>query len=274
MANQRNYQERVRSLINQRPYRPSARDQANLLTAERYALFGIHPNDNVELWIYNAQGEVVNSIRLSADSPKLKVLTVVTSRGNSEYISLNLDEIARELDLSPGRYSFVANFFRDEVGSLLGDKLVIEEISPSRTEVRLRPATRSSSLRHEIHQFVVPSVPRLKAQALMDQVFARDLESGRQTELTNRSIKNALDRLIQNTSNRLNTSGATPKLYEFLDELRTRVYNRSLELLREDRLNFQVNEEEFLSYVETALDEVLELMIKQKLLDPRMEIVT
>ncbi len=53
-------------------------------------------------------------------------------------LSIDLYKHLSDLDLTAGNFKFVINFFRDLIGSYKHQYLVIDEISPDRTELRLR----------------------------------------------------------------------------------------------------------------------------------------
>jgi hypothetical protein len=109
--------------------------------------------------------------------------------------------------LPPGRYSVSLNFFRDEVGQEFvddtageserrkGARLYIAEVSPSRTELRLRAATPSPELLADIRNFVTPSVPMPDAQALIDQTFGTALGYQQGESITVQSIEARADDL-------------------------------------------------------------------------------
>ena len=273
MANQANYAERIPSLASQRPFRPSTRDHLNSTDGDRFVFFATHPRDNIEFWIYNTNGVIVGNVRMSVTDDRIAPYTIADGPRAGEYLSIDLDKIIQELGIPSGRYSFVANIFRDEIGSLTGEKLVVETISPTRTELRLRPSIDSVGLGRDIYEFTTPSVPRVKAQALLDQIFGKEVESDGQTRVNAEVVRATLNGLIPGTELRLSISNATESLNFLLERIKERTYNEALRLLREDSTNYQVQEEEFVKYIELALDSVLSRMEDVGEIDPRLELI-
>ena len=273
MANQANYVEQITTLINNRPFRPSSEHHIRLNSGDKNVFFGTHPEDNIELWVYTARGRVAGYQILPITDPNINLYTIADGPRAGEYISLRLDNIFQNMGLPSGRYSIVANIFRNEIGSMFGDRMVIDKISPTRTEVRLRPEDRTEKILEQIYEFTTPSVPRVKAQALLDQVFGKELESGGQARVNTVVIRNELDNMAQGTDQRLVVSGAVDALSPILEKIKQKTYTKALELLREDIYNYQVQEEEFLEYIRKALSEVLSTMEELNEIDPRLELV-
>lgn len=273
MANQLNYQEPVTSLINVRPYRPTTRDHTSSIAGETSYIFGSHPRDNIELWVYNSIGQVVTTTRISPTDARINLTTVQSNQGSNEFLNVNLEQVLTDLNLLPGRYSVVMNFFRDEVGSLNSKTLTIEEISLSRTEIRMSLKNASSANIAELYEFTTPSVPRLKAQALLDQLFSREVDSDKQTELRPDIIRSVIEQKMNGTQLRLDNSGATNNLDILIETVKDRIYIKALELIGEDTFNFQIQEVEFLNYIEQAIDFTLFNLDQLGSIDPRIELI-
>lgn len=273
MANQANYPIRIRSLENRRPHRLTSSDFNELVKNNRYTFFAGHPNDNVEVWVYNSAGNIVGTSVLDVNSEYIYLYTIADGEEAGEYLGLDMESIIRNMGLPPGRYSMVANILRDEVGSFDGDRLKIEEISSSRREVRLAPTDEESNVGDEIREFVTPAVPRAKAQALLDQVFNQEIYSDGLARVSAQNIRSKLEQQIPGTNVRMDVSGATTSFENILETVKERTYTRALQLLASDSQNFRVTRQEFMIYVREALKHVLEEMNDVGEIDPRLELI-
>ena len=94
--------------------------------------FGASPKDVIELFLFNAKGDLLESIY---DSPYQ-----LTSgyKDDKNIVSLNLDiqHDVRNLGYVTGKYNVNYNFYRNILGSYL-NTAVIRDISNSRTEIRI-----------------------------------------------------------------------------------------------------------------------------------------
>jgi len=70
--------------------------------------------------------------------------------------------------IPPGTYNVILNLFSDEIGTYTNPKMIVEEVSPSRTELRLGfNTTFTNTEQQELFEFVQPSVPRVLAAGLV-----------------------------------------------------------------------------------------------------------
>src|SRR5690348_11801545 len=117
MPNQLNYPEPITSTINQRPSRFSDRDVALMKNSTKQILFGTSDNDLVEIWIYNSDGTIAYHANIGPTDTALTATTIVDQTGAHELLNLDFTQIQNDIDIEPGRYVLVGNFFRNEVGS-------------------------------------------------------------------------------------------------------------------------------------------------------------
>lgn len=89
---------------------------------------GVYPNDTVLLDIYNFTNDYLETVYRA---------TNITREGYQ--ISINVEQELANLQYYSGKYNITARFLRNHLGSGDGDKLVIQEISSDRLEVRVTP---------------------------------------------------------------------------------------------------------------------------------------
>jgi len=109
--------------------------------AESYILetYGTINTDTVELSVYDMDDNLL-SWNVLREPPQIYNKNIVLSPGKS----------LRDLEFRRGQYRISYNLFRNMLGSSEGSKLYIEEISPSRKEVRVRPVKTASPERNII----------------------------------------------------------------------------------------------------------------------------
>jgi hypothetical protein len=180
MPNQKNYVELIPSKPQSIAMSRIAESEVDtdILQARIPAGFGFDYTDNIELHFYDSQNVLVNSTIIPI------AMGIVTARSISlpdgsveEKVLVDMARAQTELGLflSPGTYTVTINLFSDEIGSYGNKKLTIEEISQSRTEIRLGfnvqyTDTESS----ELFEFVEPSLPRVVAAGTIGSIVGHD----------------------------------------------------------------------------------------------------
>jgi hypothetical protein len=180
MPNQKNYVELIPSKPQSIAMSRIAESEVDtdILQARIPAGFGFDYTDNIELHFYDSQNVLVNSTIIPI------AMGIVTARSISlpdgsveEKVLVDMARAQTELGLflSPGTYTVTINLFSDEIGSYGNKKLTIEEISRSRTEIRLGfnvqyTDTESS----ELFEFVEPSLPRVVAAGTIGSIVGHD----------------------------------------------------------------------------------------------------
>lgn len=286
MPNQLNFGNPFVDFTAERMYRISVKDQRLLLEGEKTILFGTSDFNNVEIWFYFPNGGLAGSIRLPVTDSDIELMTTVDNTGAYEYVSFNLESIAERTPLNPGRYVAIMYFFRDEVSSKTSDnKLLIKEISPSRTEVRLSPETRTQEIADQIKEFVIPSVPRLFAKGLIDQMFNKSLDAqegefispefnlNSGSLLTQLELENGIPPQGNSISERIERAEAVSSYENLMTELIDRTYFYSILSLSNDYTNWSIQETEIKKYISDALLKALTELEENWLVDPRFNLL-
>lgn len=174
MSNQTNY---VEIVPNQPTAFPVSRiaespNDNDIIIGRQPGEFGFDADDNVEMHFYDATNRLVGSVVIPVTSGIISSRTIITQDSQKEEkIVIDMTRVQKELGLlvPPGTYSVTLNFFSNEIGSFVDRKLVIEEVSPSRTELRLGFNGQFGEIeQNELFEFVQQSVPRVVAEGLME----------------------------------------------------------------------------------------------------------
>lgn len=277
MPNPLNFGSDIVTLTAERMFRPSPADESITARGEKTNLFGTSMDDNVELWFYYPDGSYAANLRLSPQNDALSLSTVLDSTGAYEILNLDMTKVILASRLPPGRYSMSAYFYRDEVGSLNGERMLINAISNSRTEVRLTPAQPSATLLTDVYDFVVPYVPKLYAKALLDEIFAKSLNFAPDwTESLNAlEIGNALNTQgAPNTTTKIARAHGVDSYTTLIDVIRDRTYAVAVQNLADfAKLDGNIHYSELETIVRDALETVLNDMVSKKEIDPRFQLV-
>lgn len=268
MANQLNYPNGLSSTEFQRPSRILQSDIDLIQSGSQEILFGTRLRDNVEVWAYNPDGSFAAHTVIRPDDSELTLATVIDTGGANEILNIDVKTVALNMGLSPGRYAMVFNFFRDEVGSEDSYKLYISDISSDRTEVKLQLLKDIPSSIKDIYEFVVPSVPKLYAQALIDQVFGKSLDALPQEKIT----PDKLLTVLSDVRNRVIYSDSQHSYDTLVNKLVDRAHTLILEEMAGDIDNFNIQYPELIRYIEDSLDVVITDMIQKGEIDPRFNI--
>lgn len=135
------------------------------------AEFGFDVDDNIEMHFYDATNRLVGSVLIPVSTNIISARTIVLPDGSKdEKIIIDMTRVQKELGLiiPPGTYTTTINLFSDEIGTYTDKKLTIEEVSPSRTELRLGFNTAFTEVEQaEVFEFTEPGVPRVLAAGLV-----------------------------------------------------------------------------------------------------------
>lgn len=276
MPNELNFGSPIVSMNAERKTRITPEEDGLVTIGVKSILFGTHPKDNIELWFYYPDGSYYSNLRLSPEDIGISLSTIVDSNGAQEVLNLDLDVISTQANLVPGRYSVAIYLLRDEVGSLNGERLIITDISTSRTEVKIAPPVPSATLFKEVYEFVVPSVPRMYAKALLDEIFAKSLDfKADWTESLNAlDITRIVNTKIGGTTDRIVRSRAESSYMALLREIKNRTYTLALELLVErTKDDWNVQRAELRVIIVDAMRAVIAQMKDAKEIDPRFRLV-
>lgn len=150
----------------------------DILQARVPAGFGFDYTDNIELHFYDSQNNLVNTTIIPVASGMVSVRSIsLPDGGIEEKVIIDMARVQTELGLflMPGTYTVTINLFSDEIGSYGNKKLTIEEISPSRTELRLGFNVRYTDTESsELFEFIEPSLPRVVAVGTIGSIVGHN----------------------------------------------------------------------------------------------------
>jgi hypothetical protein len=133
--------------------------------------FGFGSDDNIEMHFYDTANRLVGSVVIPVSTGIISSRTILLPDGTTdEKVVIDMTRVQKELGLlvPPGTYTVTLNLFANEIGSYTNPKMIIEEVSPSRTELRLGfTTTFTQTEQSELFEFVQPSVPRVIAAGLV-----------------------------------------------------------------------------------------------------------
>ncbi|KKM90140.1 hypothetical protein LCGC14_1241620 [marine sediment metagenome] len=313
MPNQKNFPDEIQETPNLRPRRVSQEDRILLQDrkdgrrVEKEVVFGQTNRDVVEIFVFDELNNIVGHVNLRPNDKALRLIAFTPNQqvgiGQDQtpdvlQIDLvnvllglgSLDESGKPEGLPPGRYSIAVNLFRDEVGQEAGGvdrRLFISDISPSRKELRLRPAFSNDKVVHEINEFVEPSVPRFVAQAIVDQAFGISLDlslspAGISVESIDfTKFEEEIARLDQEanrenestTANRIRRSGLGSNLFAIFGISVPQIRNRILDALAKDVKDLQIQDVELQKFIRDGIGRTLINIINSGQVDPRLQIL-
>jgi len=273
MANQLNFPDPLPTSVPARPQRIAVEDLSLSVPKNKQVIFGADARENIEIWLYNPDGSFAGHLRLGVNDPALGHITVVDNSGTNEIVGLEMTAICTKIGLEPGRYTMVANFFRDEVGSETGHKLYISDISDDRTELRLKPVFVNDEILRDLYEFTAPSVPKLFAQGLLDQLLRASSDFTNTDSLAYDVVATELNKLRERTVSRLEYSGTYDIYKSTLDNILRRTRTVVLELMDSDRSNRYIQQNDLDSYIYTALQTVITEASARGEIDPRFTFV-
>jgi hypothetical protein len=273
MANQLNFPSELQNVSTQRPPRVDVRDLRLIENQQKQILFGTSTRDKVELWLYNPDNTFAGHTVLSPSDPIVTLTTYVDQSGPSEVLNLDLTALSLRMGINPGRYVLVSNFFRDEIGSEAGYKLYVSDISNDRTEIQLYPVNPTQESYDDIFDFITPSVPKLFAQGLVDQLFGVNLDAVDTEKIRQSDIDSFINQGDSTTIARLQYSGLYNSFVNSINIMLPRVYKRTLDLMAGDVVNYQVQKIELIKYLMTAFDAELARMVSSNEFNPYLELI-
>lgn len=272
MPNQLNYPEKIRNSDFQRPSRLKDIDLSLIESGSSQILYGTRTKDNVEVWAYHPDGTYAGHALLRPIDPELSLSTVIDTSGATELLNIDLRSVSLKMNLSPGRYAVVMNFFRDEVGAEDGYKMVISDISKDRTEIKLTPINVTEEVIRDIYEFIVPSVPRRYAQALIDQTFGESLDALPNEQITPAAAMSFLNSMQSNTEARVRYTDAYNSFALMVERVRERTRDAIIDSLVADAFNYAVQKEDLMRYVRNSLEYVIYNMKLAGEIDPRFNV--
>lgn len=146
-------------------------NDTDIILGREPGLFGFGNGDNIEMHFYDSVNRLVGSVIVPVSTNIISGKTILLPDGSTdEKIIVDMTRVQKELGLliPPGTYTVSMNLFSNEIGSYTNPKMVIEEVSPSRTELRLGfTTTFTQTEQSELFEFVQPSVPRVIAAGLV-----------------------------------------------------------------------------------------------------------
>lgn len=273
MPNQLNFPDQLpEKFILERPSRLASVDTKQFQTGINQVVFGITERDVVEIWVYFPDGRIAGHTTLSVYDPAIRLSTAIDNTGSYEFLNIDFGEIVRRLELEQGRYGLVANIFRNEVGSELEQKLIIETISEDRTELRLIAPRPTDTILRDIYEFVVPSVPKNIAQGLVDQIFGESLDARPEEQLDSTKILYDIDIFMNGTSARINYADAQQAYQTMIDSVLNNTYEVTLNNMFNDKQNLNIQEADLEKYISAAVQEVIRSMKDRGEIDNRFEV--
>lgn len=176
----------------------------DILETRLPAEFGFDIDDNVELHFYDSGNSLINSTIVPINTGILSIRSLILpEHQREEKLVIDMTRLQTELGLflPPGTYTLVINLFSNEIGSYDNRKLVVEEVSDSRTEIRLGFDVPFSDIEEQdLFEFTEPSIPRNLAGGVFggvigvarDDVISHAIDEQAQTEQFVTEVNTAL----------------------------------------------------------------------------------
>jgi hypothetical protein len=273
MPNQANFPDPLNGTLFQRPDRIAKKDIVLLNPDYQQILFGTTANDVVELYIYNPDGSFAGTYIIPVNDTALTLTTLVDNTGTYELLNVDMHEMANRIGVGPGRYAMVLNFFRNEVGSASTYKLYISQISDDRTELQLTPAQVTVQTLKDMYEWVTPSVPRIAANAILDQIFGGSINSGSLVDtVTPDKVQAVLETDIPGSTARITYAGAQSAYNALVNTVVSQSLQMALNLLAADSGNFYIQQGDLNGYIVGAIQQTISLLTQQNLIDPRFDV--
>lgn len=273
MPNQLNYRTILGTSVPLRPQRITAEDAQNIIVGQQQILFGTTSKDVLEMWVYNPDDTFAGHINVFPSDPALSLKTVLDESGTYQMLNVDLIELFDRLTLPAGRYAVVTNFFRNEVGSEEGTKLFVSEVAEDRTLVKFKLVDVNESTLKELYEFVTPSVPRLYAQGLIDQIFDKAVNVPPDKKIQSSVILSKMVQMVPSILQRLNVSNTVPQLNALINQILEMTYVKSVDKLIADNTNYYIQQDELMNYIITSVDESIQELQNSGAIDPRFTLV-
>lgn len=248
-------------------------NDTDIILGRQPGQFGFDADDNIEMHFYDSSNRLVGSVIIPVSTGIISARTILLPDGTKdEKVIIDMTRVQKELGLliPPGTYTTTINLFSNEIGSYTNPNMVIEEVSPSRTELRLGfNTTFSDTERRELFEFVQPSVPRVVAAGLVggtlgvgDNEIAGNIETQiqvqefidkvvEQLQVENPELIAELTDLQPDAPDNLNLT------IEFISAAIYDEFVSLLELTKNSKDFDRLQESEMLSLIERAVDNAL-----------------
>ncbi len=310
MPNQQNFPDPLIDGPNVRPRKIAAKDSVLIRkdeTPEKEIVFGQTHRDNIEVYVYDELGnsvahtvlrpndEAVRLIALQKDKPvgigqdQTPDVLQVDFKMVFQRFGVVDPDTGEKPGLPPGRYKISLNVLRDEVGREGGGvvrKMFVSDISPSRREIRLRPARNTRRITNEIAEFVEPSVPKFVAQAIVDQLYGVALEIIDEIDEAVRPInfnlfEEALSKIdavngttgVFRTSTRINRAGIAPSVYDAFAGSIPLIRERVLDSLAANINDLQIRDVELQKFIREGVGKAMIEMVNTGKVDPKLQFI-
>jgi hypothetical protein len=138
--------------------------------------FGFYPAERLELVLYSPlDGQLVSSQIIPLSDNIITVHAVVYEGGASQnFLAIDFSRVNDLYPsfLIPGVYDMVINIFEDMIGDDQDKKMIIDEISTTRTEIKLRfPGIVGATEITELQNITVKSIPKPFAGGIADLIL-------------------------------------------------------------------------------------------------------
>lgn len=255
--NQINYVEPITSLVEYRPERPSRMDINLASLGTTYGVFGTRTTDHLEMWVYNYDGSFAGHLNIPPTDVAISYAVV----NEVPSLFIDLDVLFVRMGINPGKYTITLNFFRNEIGSENGYKLFISQISPDRTELQLKLSEITDATRHDVAEFIIPSVPKQRAAEILNEVFAN---------LNHTKLYSALKNQNSGIMNAIAYADVLTQMTNIFEVIRVRTLPRVVEYMNADTNNFAIQDSDIEEYVKLALQDVIRDINDRRELDARV----
>lgn len=270
MANQANFSDKIQILINYRPDRPSKIDIDLTSNGKLTYNFGENPNDYLEIWIYNFNGSFAGHLNVKYGD-KAIIPSILNQQGQGFfYVNIDMDDLMNRMGISPGQYSVVINFFRDEIGSENGYKTYISDISPDRKELKLSVLDRTNEITNDLYEFLTPSVPKRIANELLDITLSPTSQANSQEKITIDKIVSEIESLIPGINQSLQYAGLTIKYQQAIDLIKRRLLPLAKQKMEDDVNNRAIQQNDLKYYLNDSLTEILNSLNQTHEIDTRI----
>jgi hypothetical protein len=274
MPNQLNYGDTLVSpFLDTRPSRLTPADKTLVEGSNTQILIGTSPKDYVEFWVYDTNGQIIGHTNVNVKSPILQLYKIVDNSGAYETLNIDMGQAINATNIEPGRYVVTLNFFRDEVGAENDYKLFISDISTDRTELQLKLSVVTDTTTRDLYEWVVPSVPQAFAQGLLDETFGLLAGTPASDKITPISLLQYMSIIFNTISNRLSQSGTINKYNELVYGILSDVHDATIVNMANDINNTNVQIDDVIRYVTSALSDVLAEYVSSGKVDPHFEIL-
>lgn len=280
MAKQINYKQDIVT-VEKRGYVLRFAEQINdpIILRIDPAEFAYYEKELVEMHLYEeSTNRLVKSayIPLSSGLISARVYAQGTAP-QDQAIVFEMTEITRQYfpTVKPGIYNITINFFSNMVGSV-DDRLVIETVSPSRTEIVVAfPQEPTAEQLNDIAEFVPPSVNKRLAQGIIEQLFNSENildETAKSYEsLTTPDINGALSGTVPGT--RLQYIGQFNYLLSLMPNLLDDIYKRTMDyLVEKSKTDSRIQQNELELFITTAIEKEVDIFVSEGHFDARVQV--